>query len=111
MGVEEVEEVEETEEERTAGVESRLARKMANFGIAVGRYYTPRANTGRRIYAAEIPARFPFKIDIDSQVHWHHISGTPKNLHSSTETIFRVEPQTEFKNEGKPSCKTSPRTR
>jgi hypothetical protein len=42
--VEEVEEVDDvTELEDSAGVvESRLARKVANFGMAARRHYTPR---------------------------------------------------------------------
>jgi hypothetical protein len=40
--VEEVEEMEEVEGEESAAAESRLARKVANFGMVRGRYYTPR---------------------------------------------------------------------
>jgi hypothetical protein len=40
--VEEVEEMEEVEDEESAAAESRLARKVANFGMVLGRYYTPR---------------------------------------------------------------------
>jgi hypothetical protein len=40
--VEEMEEVEEVEDEESAAAESRLARKVANFGMVLGRYYTPR---------------------------------------------------------------------
>jgi len=39
--VEQVEEVEEIEDEESSAAESRLARKVANFGMAAGRYYTP----------------------------------------------------------------------
>lgn len=46
MEVEEGESVEEADSE----AESRLARKVANFGMAAGRYYTP-----RRIYSEEDP--------------------------------------------------------
>jgi hypothetical protein len=41
MDVEEVEEAEDAEDEDSASAESRLARKVANFGMAAGRYYTP----------------------------------------------------------------------
>jgi hypothetical protein len=37
----EVEEGEEVEDEESAAAESRLARNVANFGMALGRYYTP----------------------------------------------------------------------
>jgi hypothetical protein len=42
--VEEVEEFKEVEDEEHAdpALESRLARKVTNFGMAVGRNYTPR---------------------------------------------------------------------
>jgi len=41
MEVEEVKEVEDEVDEDSA-TESRLARKVASFGMAAGRYYTPR---------------------------------------------------------------------
>jgi hypothetical protein len=43
IGVKELEETEDVEDEDSPE-ESRLARKVASFGMAVGRYYTP----GRR---------------------------------------------------------------
>jgi hypothetical protein len=41
MEVEEGEDVEEVEDEDSAAAESRLARNVANFGMAPGGYYTP----------------------------------------------------------------------
>ena len=41
MEVEEIKEVEDVEDDDSAA-ESRLARKVANFGMALGRYYTLR---------------------------------------------------------------------
>jgi hypothetical protein len=41
MEVEEIEEAEEVEDEESATAESRLARKVASFGMAASRYYTP----------------------------------------------------------------------
>jgi hypothetical protein len=42
MEVDEAEDGEEVEDEESAAEESRLARKVANFGMVLGRYYTPR---------------------------------------------------------------------
>ena len=41
MEVEEGEDVEDVEDEESAAAESRLARKVASFGMTRGRYYTP----------------------------------------------------------------------
>jgi dihydroxyacetone kinase len=41
MEVKEGEEVEDVEDEESAAAESRLARNVANFGMAARRYYTP----------------------------------------------------------------------
>jgi len=45
MEVEDVEEVEEVEDKDSA-LESRLARKVASFGIAAGLYYTSTLHLG-----------------------------------------------------------------
>jgi hypothetical protein len=66
MEVEEVDDVKELED--SAGVEeSCLARKMANFGIAAGRHYTPRRIQGEDKIAllkrvGGQTARFPAKL-------------------------------------------------
>jgi dihydroxyacetone kinase len=39
--VEDAEEAEEVEDAESAAAGSRLARNVANFGMAAGRYYTP----------------------------------------------------------------------
>ena len=55
-----VEEAEDVEAEESAAAESRLARNVASFGMAAGRYHTPRRTNSEELNAAEKFLLAPF---------------------------------------------------
>jgi hypothetical protein len=62
MEVEEVKEGEEVEDlmDEDSAAESRLARKVASFGMAAGRYYTPGRMNSERFRSPENFTLVPF---------------------------------------------------
>jgi hypothetical protein len=87
MEVVEGEEVEDVEDEESAAAESRLARKVASFGMVRGGYYTPgRMNSEDSTQPRTLPQHLPIQIAQQSASYGFHF---PVTHHSQFQTIFR----------------------
>src|ERR1700694_2468951 len=91
MEVDEVKEVEDVEDEDSAA-ESRLARKVASFGMISGRHHTSRRNNSEELGAVECPKPAPFTSDgsgIGS--YWFHHT-VIRSSHSRTNFLLVSPP-------------------
>ena len=91
MEVEDVKEVEDVEDE-DSGAESRLARKLASFGMISDRHHTSRRNNSEELGAVECPKLAAFISDgAGFASYWFHHT-VIRNSHSRTNFLLVSTP-------------------